>query len=217
MENEETEATTIEKTIDPGKYQTVLRGRREALSRVAELEDQIRDLQARAGTAEQLQAQIAEMQQGTAKMRDEYESERGLWRAGLTDPEGIEIARLLHGRLPAEGRPTLSDWLAGFASDASTAPRALAGYLPGSSASAAAPAAPASVPSSLSQPVSAAAAALPAPGLPNTNRGTVPGASAPVQTFDAASIRAMREDAQRSGDYSRLREAMPAIKKSIAG
>ena len=104
MENEETEATT-EKAVDPGKYQTVLRGRREALSRVAELEDQLRELQARAGLAEQLQAQLADAQSAAGKIRDEYESERGLWRAGLTDPEGIEIARLLYGRLPAEGRP----------------------------------------------------------------------------------------------------------------
>lgn len=206
---DENEAEAAEKTVDPSKYQSALRAKREAQARIAELELQMQQLQERATLAESLQSKVAELESGTLKLREEYESERGIWRAGLTDPEGIEIARLLYSRLPQESRPTMSDWLSGFAADVSTAPRALAAYF---SPPAPAPGLPPAPQSSLSTaPASPGAAAL-----PNANRGAVPGAAAPTQSFDAATIRAMREDAQRTGDYSRLREAMPAIKKACA-
>jgi hypothetical protein len=40
-------------------------------------------------------------------------------------------------------------------------------------------------------------------------------ASATAQGFDAAAIRRLSEEARRTGDYSKLREAMPAIRASL--
>ena len=46
--------------------------------------------------------------------------------AGITDADGIEFARHAYARLPAEGRPAISDWLG--AKD--KLPRGLQAYLP---------------------------------------------------------------------------------------
>jgi len=81
----------------------------------------------------------------------------------------------------------------------------LAAYLTPSSAPAPAPVAPSPA------PVSA-----PTKPLPNANAGALPTPSA-SGNFDAATIRAMRQEAQRTGDYSKLREAMPAIREAIKG
>lgn len=160
---------------------------RGAKARIAELEAQLEALKATATKAETLAAQLEDMR-----------LERAAWQAGVTDPEGIEVARLFHGKLPAKDRPSLGDWLGQLKADPSTAPRALAAYL----------APPASSP--------ATAPAVTGKPLPAANAGALPTPAASGQ-FDAAAIRAMRQEAQRTGDYSKLREAMPAIREAIKG
>lgn len=165
--------------------------------RIAELEAQLEGLRASASKAERL-----------AKQLEELQVERAAWQAGVTDPEGIEVARLFWGKLPEKDRPGLGDWLSGLKADPSTAPRALAAYLSASSPPlASAPAAP-----STGNPPGAQSAKP----LPNANAGALPTPSASSH-FDAASIRALRQEAQRTGDYSKLREAMPAIREAIKG
>lgn len=159
--------------------------------RIAELEAQLEGLKASASKAERL-----------AKQLEELQVERAAWQAGVTDPEGIEVARLFWGKLPEKDRPALGDWLSGLKADPSTAPKALAAYL------SAAPTAPTGNPPG--------AQSQPAKPLPSANTGAVPTPSA-VSRFDAASIRALRQEAQRTGDYSKLREAMPAIRESVKG
>ncbi len=164
--------------------------------RIAELEAQLEGLRASASKAERL-----------AKQLEELQVERAAWQAGVTDPEGIEVARLFWGKLAEKDRPTLGDWLSGLKADPSTAPRALAAYLSASSPAPAPPAAP-----STGNPPGAQSAK----GLPSANTNAIPTPSA-VSRFDAASIRALRQEAQRTGDYSKLREAMPAIRESVKG
>lgn len=154
-------------------------------TRIAELEAQLEGLKATATKAEQLAQQLEDMK-----------LERAAWQAGVTDPEGIEVARLFHGKLPAKDRPSLGDWLGQLKADPSTAPRALAAYL--------APAAPAAAPAPTGKP------------LPSANAGALPMPAASGQ-FDASAIRALRQEAQRTGDYSKLREAMPAIRQAMKG
>jgi len=151
-------------------------------TRIAELEAQLEAFKATASKAEQ---QLEDMK-----------LERAAWQAGVTDPEGIEVARLFHGKLPAKDRPSLGDWLGQLKADPSTAPRALAAYL--------APAAPAAAPAPTGKP------------LPSANAGALPTPAASGQ-FDASAIRALRQEAQRTGDYSKLREAMPAIRQAVKG
>ena len=157
---------------------------RGAKARIAELESQIEGLQAAVSKASQLESQL-----------DDLRLEKSAWQAGVTDPEGVEVARLFHGKLPAKDRPSLGDWLQQLKADPSTAPRALAAYL---------------------NPASSAPAPAPVNGkpLPAANAGALPTPAASGQ-FDAASIRAIRQEAQRTGDYSKLREAMPAIREAI--
>lgn len=152
-------------------------------ARIAELEAQLEQFKATATKAEQLAQQLEDMK-----------LERAAWQAGVTDPEGIEVARLFHGKLPAKDRPSLGDWLGQLKADPSTAPRALAAYL--------APVTPAAAPAPTGKP------------LPSANAGALPTPAASGQ-FDASAIRAMRQEAQRTGDYSKLREAMPAIRESM--
>lgn len=161
--------------------------------RIAELEAQLEGLRASASKAERL-----------AKQLEELQVERAAWQAGVTDPEGIEVARLFWGKLPEKDRPALGDWLSGLKADPSTAPKALAAYLSASSPAPAPAAAPTGNPPG----------AQSAKPLPNANAGALPTPSASSH-FDAASIRALRQEAQRTGDYSKLREAMPAIREAI--
>ena len=155
---------------------------RGAKARIAELESQIEGLQAAVSKASQFESQL-----------DDLRLEKSAWQAGVTDPEGVEVARLFHGKLPAKDRPSLGDWLQQLKADPSTAPRALAAYL---------------------SPASSAPAPVNGKPLPAANAGALPTPAASGQ-FDAASIRAIRQEAQRTGDYSKLREAMPAIREAI--
>lgn len=49
---------------------------------------------------------------------------------GLADPEGRELARYLHGKLPPEGRPPIGEWLTGLKAEPTKMPKALAPYWP---------------------------------------------------------------------------------------
>lgn len=142
-----------------------------------------------------------------------WQSERAAYRAGVTDPEGVEVALFLHGRLPAENRPELGAWLGGLT--AATAPKAIAGYLPTRPGQAAAASsttsAPAASPAS-STPAAPAAASVPVP-LPAATAG----GTAASGGYDAAQIAAMTAEAQRTGNYEKLRAAMPQIVASAMG
>lgn len=111
------------------------------------------------------------------------DEERALMRGGLADPEGVGVARHLHGRLPAEGRPTLTDWVAGMTAptaDPAKVPVALRGYL-------------------------GAAAPKPPAGSPP------PGSNGVVQTppaageVTAAQVKAASDHGQRTGDWTPYR------------
>lgn len=197
--------TTEDKAVPYERFQQVTKGRREALARVAELEDQLRTLQAEAGTARTLADSLRDAEGRLSSQAAEWQGERELWRAGLTDPEGIEVARMFYGKLDADKRPTMGEWLASMKADPTSAPRALAAYLAASGAPA---------------PASSAAEPEPParPAPPNPNRGAASSsaaAAATAQGFDAATIKRLADEARRTGDYSKLREAMPAIRASL--
>lgn len=56
-----------------------------------------------------------------------WSMERAIMSAGITDPEGVDFARIAYERLPEDGRPEggVSAWLA----DADSLPRGVAAYL----------------------------------------------------------------------------------------
>ncbi|MEN9314150.1 MAG: hypothetical protein RIS35_543 [Pseudomonadota bacterium] len=75
-----------------------------------------------AGTAT---AKAAQLERELTGAREEAT----LARAGWTDPEAVELARLYHGKLPEESRPDLVGWLGQLRSDPGKAPKALTPWL----------------------------------------------------------------------------------------
>ena len=70
-------------------------------------------------------AKAAQLERDLAGAREEAT----LARAGWTDPEAVELARLYHGKLPEESRPDLVGWLGQLRTDPGKAPKALTPWL----------------------------------------------------------------------------------------
>jgi hypothetical protein len=75
-----------------------------------------------AGTAA---AKAAQLERELTGAREEAT----LARAGWTDPEAVELARLYHSKLPEESRPDLVGWLGQMRADPGKAPKALTPWL----------------------------------------------------------------------------------------
>lgn len=102
---------------------------RQAQARVSELELEVGGLKPQLAKLEGLTRQVADLEAKHASERGTWEAERAVWSAGITDPEGLLVARTLHGALPEAGRPAIGDWLAALRTDPSKAPRPLRPYL----------------------------------------------------------------------------------------
>ena len=175
--------------------------KRAAMARAAELESELAVLTKRAGTAETLAKQLEEAQAKHAAASSSWEAERAVYQLGITDPEAIEVARHLHGRLPESNRPPLADWLRAAKDDPSIAPKALTPYLVAPPA----PPAPAAPPPPAAASSTATATAAQRPGA------TAPAAAA--TQLDAGQIRALYQEAVRTGDWSKW----DAVRGSIRG
>jgi hypothetical protein len=162
-----------------------------------------------ARTAAEGRATAAEAALATARNQQAaWEQERAVMRAGVIDPSDVDVAIHLHSRLPAEGRPPIGDWLGGFRAAPATAPKNLAHCF----AAAAAPTtvapttpAPAATPGTAAAATAAAATVTP-PATAATTAST---------GYDQAQVRALREEAQRTGDYAKLRAAMDDINRAV--
>lgn len=141
-----------------------------------------------------LEARVRELEQQMQAERATWAETESIYKAGLTDPQAIAVARLLHSQLPEADRPKLPDWIASMKADPSKAPPALAWAF-------AAPAPP--------QPTAAAPEAG-APVEPRnmgaTRNGTNPTGSSgggPLSREQAlARLTQLGKEAQRTGDWS---------------
>lgn len=195
-----------EKPISRDRYESQRAAAREATARATELEAQLSAGQAKIAELEAQAQELVKLRGQFDTARSDWEAERALWQVGISDAEGIEVARMFHGKLPAEGRPAIGDWLQALKADPTQAPKALAAYLQGTS-SAPAPAAKVEAPTA-----APARASIPAPAAAAVG-GLAGTAATPV--LDATAIRNLTEHARKTGDYSQLREAMPAIRASL--
>lgn len=125
-----------EQWVPADRLQKVTEQRREAQKTARELEAQLEEAQGQlteaqkhAKGSEALAQQVEELRGQIEAQKAEHETDRALLEAGITDPEGRDVARYLYGRLDEEGRPPLSEWLGSFGEDRSAAPRALTPYL----------------------------------------------------------------------------------------
>lgn len=176
--------------------------KRAAMARAAELEAELAVLGKRASTADTLAKQLEEERAKYTSAASSWEAERAVYQLGITDPEAIEVARHLHGRLPEQNRPPLADWLKAAKEDPGKAPKALVPYL----AQPAAPAAPAA-------PAPASPAPSPSPSAASSQRPGVTAPAAATTQLDAGQIRALYQEAARTGDWSKW----DAVRSSIRG
>lgn len=143
---------------------------RQLVARVKELEGRVGELTPLAESAEKWRAQVDEVKAASKAEREALRVEREIAAAGITDAEGIEYVQHAYGRLPAEGKPPLAEWLG----NKDALPKAVRAYLP--EASPAAPATP----------------AAPTPvAMPKSNTGAVTQAPAQVQSWTAEAIMRM--------------------------
>lgn len=120
---------TETRTIPYDRFSTVVSERNTLKDRVAELERQLQGAAEKAATADTLAGQLREAQAKHAADSEAWGLEKGILGAGITDPEGLDFARLAYQRVQpgADGKkPSITDWLA--ARDA--LPRAVLAYLP---------------------------------------------------------------------------------------
>ena len=122
---------------------------RERAEQVKALQGELEAARGATGRLTELEATLAAERGQAAVLRDSLD----LARAGLIDEEAIDVARLYHGRLPADGRPTLAAWYANLQADPTLAPKGLQHWLaapttPSAPRPAGAPVTPASPPAS---------------------------------------------------------------------
>lgn len=149
-----------------------------------------------AGTAT---AKAAQLERELTGAREEAT----LARAGWTDPEAVELARLYHGKLPEESRPDLVGWLGQLRADPSKAPKALTPWLArtidaptpvaaSSAPTAAQPVAPPATTTTAQAPATAGAAATPS--------------RADVSRLQALTERMARGDRTARAEFEELRK-----------
>lgn len=144
---------------------------RQLVARVKELEGKVAELAPQAEAATKYSAQLEELKTLSKAEREALAVERQLLAAGIADAEALDFVQHAYGKLPAEGKPALNEWLA----NRDALPKAVRAYLP----EPAAPAAPA--------PTAPVAAPVAAPA-PRSSTATVPQAPSEPQAWTAEAI-----------------------------
>lgn len=152
------------------------------------LASQVEELAGRVGDADALRQDLAVAREQYEGLQVRSSEDLHLASMGL-DGEARDLMRWAYGRLPEENRPALTEWADGIKADPTTAPKALSVYF-------SAPVAP-EAPEPPKAPEAPKAPATP----PNAGvGGKQPDTSG--QPVSAEALRAAREKAERSGDWS---------------
>ena len=149
-----------------------------------------------AGTAT---AKAAQLERELTGAREEAT----LARAGWTDPEAVELARLYHGKLPEESRPDLVGWLGQLRSDPGKAPKALTPWL-ARTIDAPTPVAASSAPTA-AQPVAQPATTTTAQAPATAGAAATP-SRADVSRLQALTERMARGDRTARAEFEELRK-----------
>jgi hypothetical protein len=109
-----------------------------AEARIRQLVEQVKALQGRVAELEpaatevaSYRSQLEELKGATKAEREALRLEREIYSSGITDAEGIEYVQHAYSKLPTDGRPALTEWLA----NKEALPRAVRAYMPEPSAS----------------------------------------------------------------------------------
>ena len=185
--------------------------RKELEADLAGFKANITTLEAKAAEAETLRAQLT-------KATAEYDTYRAGVDAGITDAEGLELARYFYDKTPAvEGqeRPSFADYMGKLKSDPTARPKALGAYFADAT-----PAAPAPAQTAPAQPPAGTPAKPAAPAQPVAPRSTAAlpppstgAAPAPAPSPSAAGW--TREHIADPATYAANRDAL--LKQASAG
>jgi len=152
-------------TVDDGGANARIR---QLVARVKELESRVGELQPLAETAEKYRMQLDEQKAMSKAEREALRLEREIMSAGVTDSEGLDYVQHAYSKLPAEGRPSISEWLG----NKDALPKAVRAYL-----------------SDTSTPTTTTAAPTPAPApAPSTARAAVAAAPDAPQSWTPEAI-----------------------------
>lgn len=184
-------------TVPYPRFQSVVSERDTALNQVRTLEGQLQASMEKAATVDTMGQTVTQLRGQLADQESRYPVDMALAERGF-DADGRDIVRMLHGKLPEEDRPTVPDWLDSFGEDPSKAPRPLQSYL--------------DAPGGAAEGGDGKPAKLPRPGK-HAKKPADTGAGG----YTTASIVALREEAQRSGNWAPVQEAMAAIQKEVFG
>lgn len=189
--------------------------RKELEADLAGFKANITTLEAKAAEAETLRAQLT-------KATAEYDTYRAGVDAGITDAEGLELARYFYDKTPAvEGqeRPSFADYMGKLKADPTARPKALGAYFTDATPATPAPAQPAAAQPPAGTPAKPAAPAQPAAprstaSLPPPSTGAAP---APAPSPSAAGwtrehIAALTPDQFKANQAQLYTEAGQAIK-----
>jgi hypothetical protein len=146
-------------TVDDGGANARIR---QLVSRVKELEARVGELQPLAETAEKYRVQLDEQKAMSKAEREALRLEREIMSAGVMDAEGLEYVQHAYSKLPAEGRPSISEWLG----NKEALPKAVRAYL--SDTAAPTTTTPAPTPAPAPAPSTARAAVAAAPDAPQS-------------------------------------------------
>ena len=130
--------------------------------------------------------ELREKLEGVDTERAAWSEERAFMQAGLTNAEGVEVARFLYSKIEGE-KPAIGDWL-------KSPPPAVAGYMTKTETAETAPAAP-SV---------------------DANKGTTATNTPTTgQALSAEAIGELKREAVKTGDWSNYRSARENLLASI--
>jgi len=173
------------RTVPYDRFQATVAAKNEALAKVSALEAEVQKLSEKTATVDTLAAEVAKWKGEASNAQAKYMTHREIAAAlGTTEPDVIEAAEWQFGRLPAKDRPKVGDWLTGLKAKPEDAPVILRPFL--------------------------------APERGTTTERKPPprvvggGNNAGNEThFSAQELRAAREKAMATGDYSELRSMRP--------
>lgn len=114
-----------ERMIPYAKFQAAVADKKALQERVTTLETEVQTAAERAATADTLAEQLRKVKDEHKAAASSWGEERALLAAGVVDAEDIDLVRFHHGRLPAEGRPTVADFVAGLKAEGAVVPKGL--------------------------------------------------------------------------------------------
>ncbi|MEQ1505320.1 MAG: hypothetical protein ABMB14_24020 [Myxococcota bacterium] len=128
-EDDEILTTTTAPAAWEARIKEERRKLRKANERISTLENELTGLRPKAQTAQNLNSQIETLRKQHESEKAAWEIEKAAMGAGITDADGVEVARLFHGRLPEKDRPAIGAWLGELRKDPTKAPKPLQPYL----------------------------------------------------------------------------------------